>query len=361
MKNIVIMVTDIDKCGGVQRVVTMISNQLCNNEKYNIVILSVFKSGINPFFSLNRDIRVDYLFNEKFDIRTKFFKVIHGLRNYLKNNRTDILISAGIGYSSIIKIATWKHKNLKIIGWEHQNFFFGKKFGLEWVGKRVACKYFDAIVVLTKEDLKNYKKNIRHIKNIKQIYNPIENIDFNSIYEFKSKKIISCGGLVPQKGFDFAVDVAKEVFKEYPDWKWEIYGDGYLKESLCKKIKEYGLNHNLILKGYNSDILSKYKEYSMYVMTSRHEGFPMVLLEAQSNKLPIICFDCLCGPSEIVENNHNGYIIECFDTKKMATKIKELIQDTQKRIEFSNNTITNLEYLSIDVIIDEWECLLDNL
>ncbi|PWL55888.1 MAG: hypothetical protein DBY38_00170 [Clostridium cadaveris] len=361
MTNITVLVTNIYKCGGVQRVVSMLANNLVGTGKYKITILSMFKTADNPYFDLNEDIVVNNIYNEHFSLKRGYFKAVRGLKKFFDKNKTDILIFAGMGYGSIVRLAISRRQNIKLIGWEHQSFFFGKKFGLEWLGKRIAAAHMDAVVVLTKEDYKYYKDNLKNIKKIEQIYNPINEKVKSGNYKSNSQAIISCGGLVPQKGFDYAVDVARIVFAKHPNWQWHIYGDGIERSILENKINGYHLENNLILKGYCENIYDKYKDYAIYAMTSRHEGFPMVLLEAKANKLPIVSFNCKCGPSEIVKDSINGYLIPCFDVKKMSEKIINLIENKEKRIQLSNNSIVGDENLSISEIVEKWDRLIQSL
>lgn len=358
MINITFLVSNIYKCGGVQRVVSLIANKLQETNRYKVSIVSMFKTDCRPFFELNENIIVENIFNEQFSLKKEYFRAIKGLSRYIKQNKIDILIFSGMGYGSIVKIAALNKPNMKIIAWEHQCFFFGKKMGLEWLGKRIAAIFMDAIVVLTKEDYRYYNSNLRKIKRIEQIYNPISEVSQKYQYNIDSKYIISCGSIVAQKGFDYAVEVAEIIFSEYPDWQWHIYGEGSDKRMIEQKIIEKGLQKNLILKGYSTNIEEEYKKYSIYVMTSRHEGFPMVLLEAKINRLPIVSFDCKCGPSELVLDGINGFLIREFNTHEMANKIITLIKNKEKRILFSNNCALEIENLSIENVLKKWEELL---
>ena len=360
MKKITFFVEDIFKCGGVQRVVSIISNKLYKLG-YEISIILLFKTNENPFFTLESNIKVYNLFEESFDLRINYIKIIRKINKFIKNYNTDIFINAGVGYTLLTYPALKKRKEIKSISWEHQNFYFGKKFGMEWIGKRIAANKLDGIIVLTKYDLNSYNNNIKKIKNIWQIYNPIDNVIYNSNYNPDTKKIISCGSLSLQKGFDFLVEVARIVFEKYPDWQWHIWGDGIERRLIENKIKEYNLSNNLILKGYSKNVYEKYKDYSIYCMTSRHEGFPMVLLEAQGNGLPIISFDCKCGPREIVDDNENGYLINCFDIKDMAYKICDLISNREKRIEFSGKMFSKVNTFDIDTVIEKWIKLIESI
>ncbi|MFR6018302.1 MAG: glycosyltransferase family 4 protein [Paraclostridium sordellii] len=359
-KKIVFLVANIYKCGGVQRVVSTLSNKLINFNEFDITILSIFKTNENPFFQLNKEIEVYNLYEDPFDVRFNYFKIVKRMKRFISSKQVDIFIDCGIGLTPISYLAL-KNKKIKKISWEHQNFFSCKRWGFEWIGKRIACKKSDCVVVITKQDLRDYIANMTTINRIEQIYNPIYNKQKSEEYNPDTNKIISCGSLVHVKGFDMLVDVAKLVFEKNPNWEWHIWGDGPDKDKLQEKINSSGIKNNLILCGYSSNLDEIYKEYSLYVMTSRREGFGMVLVEAQTNKIPIVSFNCKTGPSEIVENNVNGYLINCFDVNDMAKKINEIIENREKRIDFSNKSKINVEKFNINSIVDRWALLLKTL
>ena len=104
-----------------------------------------------------------------------------------------------------------------------------------------------------------------------------------------------------------------------------------------------------------------YKNYSIYVMTSYREGLPLVLLEAKANSLPIVSFDCLTGPSEIVRDGVDGYLIECYNEGKMVDKLSKLIENPCLRKEFSDKSRENLDKFGKNKIIKQWETLIDVL
>ena len=224
-----------------------------------------------------------------------------------------------------------------------------------WLGRKLAVKYADKIVVLTKKDMELNKKRFHSEGKITQIYNPIELIKLNNDYDINSKKIVSSGRFTNQKGFDMLVDVAKIVFDKHPDWQWDIYGDGPEEDTVRRLIIEKGLENNVKLMGRTNKMNELYKEYAMYVMTSRFEGFAMVNIEAHLAGLPIVSFDCNCGPDEIIQDGVNGYLVDCFNIDKMAEKINLLIEKSDLRLKMSNSTMLDKEKLQIENVIKNWE------
>ena len=122
-----------------------------------------------------------------------------------------------------------------------------------------------------------------------------------------------------------------------------------------------GLEKSFLLKGATKDIQDKYLESSIYVMSSRYEGMPMVLLEAMACGLPIVSFNCPCGPKDIIKDKEDGFLIPFRDIELMAEKIEELIIDEEKRKLFGKNAKRNVQRFSQDKIMNQWQELFENL
>ncbi|MBY4969594.1 glycosyltransferase family 4 protein [Streptococcus suis] len=346
-----ILLSDISKIGGVQRVTTALVDGL--HEEVDITLISIFYENEFPAFELPDGVKVKCLFKEHFDLRKNFFKVSRCLRNIMKSSQYDAILSSGTGLVSLISYACLGIP-IRKLAWEHQCFYFGKKFGMEWLGKKIACQFFDAIIVLTKKDEQFYKN--QHPKaQIKQIYN-IVNIHSNHLQcELSSKKIISVGSLVAQKGFDMAIEVARKLRENYPDWQWHIYGDGPDREQLQNKIKEYQLEDFMVLKGSSKNIVEIYPSYSIYAMTSRHEGLPTVLLEAKLYQLPVVAFDCNCGASDIISDGENGFLIDCYNLDNFANRLSHFMESQELREQLAKTSSISEVELSKDYIVHKWK------
>ncbi len=362
--------------GGMERILTDKLNYLSQNYNYEIYVITTDQKEKNIFFPLNKEIKhIDLGINYLDDINKNFFKRIlvyiqkqkeheKKLKNIINEIKPEILISLGDEDRNFIY--KFKNKNIKIVREHHfnkkhllqneaRNFIYKlKAYYMHFKDIYLVDKY-DEFIVLTEEDKENW-----HNKKIKSIPNFINFIPEKSS-NCENKKIISVGRLEYQKGYDILINVWNIISKKYPNWILEIYGEGIERESLQNKINKLGLEKSFILKGAVKNIQDKYLESSIYVMSSRYEGMPMVLLEAMSYGLPVVSFDCSCGPKDIIKDNEDGFLVEFGNIEQMAEKIEKLISDEEKRKLFGKNARKNVERFSADIIMKEWKELFENL
>lgn len=355
---IAIFVLNIFQNGRIERAVSVICNQLAKTGKYNIAIISIFKTAETPIIDIDERIVIHNLFKEPFSISSNFFVIANALENMVIGLRPSVFINAGMFYVPLSFRATM---DIKTISWEHFNMLVGKKDGNTWFGRRLASKSSNCIVVSTKRDMENYLNSMERINRIEQIYNPCDFSSGNTAYNPDTKRIISHGSFIHQKGFDMLVKVAEKVLAEHPDWSWDIYGNKNGRKSIEGIIEENGLSEQLMIKERTTAVHELYKDYSLFVMTSRFEESGMDIVEAQINKLPVVSFNCDCGPGELIAEDVNGHLIECFDIDAMAEKIGDLIENREKRIKFSGKADLYKSKLDVEVIASRWEQLIDSL
>ena len=351
---------DITNSGGTERVGTIIANELSKNSNYKISFVSLVEKKDKPFFEVADNIKRYKLYNEPVRGITHIVQICHKLRKLVKKQKIDIIVDIdGIldMYSLIVKFLS----KVKVISWEHFNFYQHPTVGHRKYTRALAGRFADAIVTLTKEDREYYKSNLKIKCPIKYIHNPVMNLDKKYDYDSKSKILLSVGRLTHQKGFDMLVDVAKEVLNKHKDWTWVILGEGEDRKLLEDKIEEYNLKDRVILKGNVSNVDDYYSKAGIFVLTSRYEGLPMTLLETKPFKLPVVSFDIKTGPKECIIDNCNGYLVEEFNINKMAEKINTLIENEEIRKDFSNHALDNTDKFELKSIVDNWNKLLEGI
>lgn len=359
MKNICFFSGDITRSGGTERVGSVVANELVKNEEYNICFLSLWEKHQSSFYDIAENIKRYKLFENEVSGK-KILSYIKSIRKFVKSNEIDVLIDID-GILDMYSIPAVRKTKCKVISWEQFNYYQNPDGNYRKITRKWAAKWADAIVVLTDEDKGYYEKELKIRGKLQRIYNPIEQGEQIKDYKAESKTIISAGRLTYQKGFDMLLDIARKVFEKHSDWQWIICGDGEDRKVLKSRIAECHLEENVILKGNVKNINEYYKQSAMFVLTSRFEGFGLVLTEAKRMGLPCVSFRCPAGPAEIIEDGVNGYLVDCFDIETMADRISELIEDNEKRISFSDNALIETDKFNIINVAKQWEKLIEEL
>ncbi len=337
---------------GMERVLTVRANSLCN--VFDITFITNAQGKRPDYFPLDKKIhRIDIV--EDVPYR-------EGLERCLLENKYDITVSTG--GSEFYFLYKIKDGSKKIF-----EFHFSYDISRVWMGgvknpikRRILvelqkfrriyiAKHYDKVVVLTKTDCKKWG---RWLGNVTYIYNPSTFISFKKS-SCETKTVISVGRLNYEKGFDFLIDVWEVVYKEFPDWHLDIFGNGHLRKEIQAQIDNKGLSDVIKMKGITNDIIKEYQGHSLYVMTSRSEGFPLVLIEASTCGLPIVSFDCPNGPAEIVKHGENGFLISPVgNVDSMANYIIRLISDSSLRQKMGQRSLELSERFKMDKISAEW-------
>lgn len=360
MKKICFFSGDITRSGGTEKIASTIVNTLSEQIKKSeaeFCILSLFESTETPFFQIHPVIKRHILFSKPVSLSRAYIPALFRLRHFLNREKIDILIDVDI-ILSVLSIPATFWTRIKVISWEHFHYHENLGCKVRDFGRRLAMRYASAIVTLTDADRQNYLNAGSKVPVIR-IYNPVVSPIEKIHYDANSKIILSAGRLTYQKGFDMVPEIAAEIFKHHPDWQWIIVGEGEDRAKIEAEIKIRHLENNLLLPGRINNISDYYQKTSIFVLPSRFEGFVLVLTEAFSYKLPCVAFNCPQGPDEIIKNQKNGFLIPCFHTHEMTTKILALIESTQIRINFSEQTQITIEKFNLNTILDQWICILE--
>lgn len=357
---IVYFLRDITDCGGIQQTTCNITNALLEfDEVESIQIISLYHKYANVFFELNSSIERAALFDHVVDLRKAFFDIKKRLKGALASLNYDIIIVQGTLFSIYIPTSIWKNNN--VIVCEHGHYDMGKLFGLHSFGKRIALKHAAAIVALTALDAKNYLSNRKRNNIITSIPNAPIMLNHVPSYNCASKTIVCCGTLDKLKRFDHAISAAKVLKENYPDWKLVIYGDGKEREYLQKLINNNSLNSVVMLQGYENNKTVIYNDKAFLLMTSKFEGFGMVLLEAMQFGLPLVSYDIKYGPKEIIKDNYNGLLVPDGNIQELTSTIEYLIEHPSVRFEYSCNCKSVINNYSIDRISKQWINLFNSI
>ena len=173
--------------------------------------------------------------------------------------------------------------------------------------------------------------------------------------------MVAAGRLVPQKGFDLLIDAFEQVHHKHPEWQLHIFGAGRCRPELTERIAQRGLGGAIRLRGRTRDLDAELAKASIFVLSSRKEGLPMVLLEAMGTGLPVVSFDCPTGPAEVVEDGVNGLLVPAGDVAGLAAGMSRLIADGGERAEMGRAARTTGARYAMPVVAAQWEELFGEL
>ena len=249
---------------------------------------------------------------------------------------------------------------LTTIGQEHQNFHAHRPGLAAAIGREYAK--LDALAVLTHDDLHDYGEALASAPTrVVRITNALPPDLEGDQAALDSKLVVAGGRLTYQKGFDRMIPAFAPVARRHPDWKLRIYGSGKKRGQLQRLILEHDLYNHVFLMGPTDRLGEELSKGALFALTSRYEGFGMVLIEAMSKGLGVVSFDCPRGPSEIISPGRDGILVPEGDIAGFSDALLEVIEDEDKRRRFGRAALEKAKDYDIAVIGRQWDRLFEEL
>ena len=245
-------------------------------------------------------------------------------------------------------------RSLHLLEYRGGIYKYAAKF-LRWKMER-DISHLKALVLLTPEDANDWSSTAKtHV-----IPNPVTLIP--SIFaSLNNKQVLMVGRYNDAKGYDYLIDAWDIVHHRHPDWILNVYGSGELYDQVVKWISVKNLEETIILHEPTSKIMDKYLESSICVLSSRYEGFSLVIVEAMACGVPCVSFDSPHGPRNIIRNGEDGILVEYLNSQALADGICCLIENVDLRKELGSNARRNVIRFSEDVVMKQWDELFKSL
>lgn len=371
-------IPSLDHSGGMERVLTTKANYLAEILNYDVNIIITDDKGTKPYFPLSEkinviqlDINIDNLW--QYPTWKRLYLYHKKMKEYkrkldiclctLKPDITISLLRREINFLCDIKDGSAKIGEIHFGRYKYReaNFGFLPNIANKWITNRWMAqldnkiKRLDRFVVLTHEDATYWKG----LSNLMVIPNPIT-IHNEHSSDCTAKRAIAVGRYTYQKGFDMLLFTWKEIYKKHPDWRLHIYGSGN-RDEYIKLTKKLGIESAVFCEGPVNNIEEKYLNSSIFILSSRFEGFGLVLAEAMSLGLASVAFSCPCGPKDIISNNIDGLLCENGNTNELASKICKLIENNQLRKDIGQKAATNIQRFSLENIMHQWDVLFEDI
>ena len=364
--------------GGVERVLTLKANYMADVLGYDITIILTEGKDKPLFYPLSDKIKVINL-DVDFEVLwtcsfvKKIFVYLQKQRIFkkrlteelirLKPDITVSLLRREINFINDIQDDSRKIGELHVNRANYRNFeagdtnFVKRLFARYWMHNLVPhLKRLDRFVVLTEED----KSSWTELSNVEVIPDPLA-FDIDQVSPLTKKRVIAVGRYVYQKGFDLLLQAWKKIEQQYPDWELAIYGMGERTpyEQLIDKLQ---IDRNRChLNGSTPDIKAEYLNSSLFVFSSRFEGFGMVLIEAMACGLPVVSFDCPCGPKDIVRHKEDGLLVPSGRPDLLAEALHQVMGNDSIRQKMATEAINNAKRFQLDGIAMRWKQLFEDV
>lgn len=349
-RSVAILIFNICNRAGTERAVTNLANIL-SEEKHNVTIISCFSSPNDKnAFTLNSNVNIIHLGMKPGGFILRFwdyFTVLRKLRQISYN--FDFLLGTTHALNTLLFFLP---KRMKKIACEH--FAYDACPLYSRIIRRVIYPFLDAVVLLTKTDAAKY--TFMDKKKIFVIPNSLSFIQASTA-DLSKKRMIAIGRLTYLKGFDILLDIAVLLKRELPDWHIDVFGEGEDHEALLNKAERLCVNDYVSFLPPTNDVKKELLNSSIYLMSSRFEGLPMVLLEAQACGLPIVSFDCPEGPRNVISDKKNGFLIKCFDVESFSLNVGKLAKNNDQRIKMGTCAKYSSNRYSPSSISYKWDQL----
>lgn len=363
--------------GGVERVLTAKANYLIE-QGYEVHILTCRPLYQPPVYGMDKRVilhsfDIDYAADFRVKFGKRLFNTIKKMcqhyklvRDYLMQAKADIVVTTHIYETAFLPYIKDGSKKVQELHTSKASYAMEREGRtsptvkaliklFEW-RDAMASRRFDAVNALTHEDFL-YRGSP---KNMCVIPNPLPFVP-EGRSSCDKPVVLSIGRHVPPKNFPLLVDIWATLTKRHPEWTLKIVGGGYAKQALINKVQAMGLENSILIEDETHDIHSYYQEASIFVMTSKFEGFGMVLAEAQSYAVPSVAFTCPFGPKDIIEDGVTGYHVEPNDKESFAKKLEQLMLNTELRQSMGQAAYKASARYAVETVMTQWLSLFASL
>ena len=277
------------------------------------------------------------------------------LEEYFRGLRDGIVVTTRPALN--ILAAKYATKGVVRVAQEHMNLSVHRRDVQEAI--KEYYPRFDAVAVLTQRDREEYGRLLPGVR-LLRIPNAVHSMD-QEPSDHTNKIVLAAGRLFPQKGFDMLIPAFAKVSERHPDWQLRIFGTGERRQQLRDLIEEHHLYNHVFLMGHTQQLDDELAKASVYVLSSRFEGLPMVMIEAMAHALPVVSFDCPTGPADVLTDGQEGLLVPPKDVDALAEALCRLLDDRDLRDRMGEAALKTAHDYAPEAVHPQWEHLFTEL
>ncbi|MGR9105939.1 MAG: glycosyltransferase family 4 protein [Gammaproteobacteria bacterium] len=345
--------------GGAERVVANLSNfWVLKGHEVSVVI---YDKRAEPFFYLENKVNLVKCDLSGGSLVKRFYNHIFRIptfRRIIKEGDPDIVVSFIDRTNVLVLLSTIGLKVPTVVSERIDPRFYSPGLFWNWLRKRIYHRA-SAVVALSQQQADWFSK---FCQNVYVIPNPVPSVPSEPTGKCgPSNKVVAAGRLVKQKGFDILIESFSRAIDRDSGWILEIFGEGPERNALQRQIDYLQLSHQIRLMGLAENLPDRLKDATCFVLSSRFEGFPNVLLEALNNRCPPIAVDCTDSIRDILQDGTNGIIVPLGDIDKLSSALARMITDRNYRNRLAENGPRISQKFGIQEISARWETLFESV
>jgi glycosyltransferase involved in cell wall biosynthesis len=358
----IIILTSSLGSGGAERVACILANAWASRG-IDVTLIPTFSGRGECFYDVSSSVSLVYLADlvssRSRSVFNKFVRLL-ALRRFVRDTRPDVIISflSNVNVATILSAFGLK---LPVVVCERTDPFIMPMSPLLRLACRITYPHADALLVQTKAVADKYRSCHYPLKHLRVIANPIAEDIMQlrqQVAQGSTRTLIAIGRLDEGKQFDILIKVFALLAPSHPSWVLRIFGDGPLRDPLQRQIAACGLESRIFLMGRTKDIGTVLCHSDLFVMTSRYEGFPNVLLEAMAVGLPCIVYDCPSGPREITQDGKFASLLPLNDERALESALEKLMLDNKLRQNLGSAARRSVkERYILDRVLEQWDRL----
>jgi GalNAc-alpha-(1->4)-GalNAc-alpha-(1->3)-diNAcBac-PP-undecaprenol alpha-1,4-N-acetyl-D-galactosaminyltransferase len=344
--------------GGAERVATVLSNDWVSKGE-SVTVITFEAPGTSPGYALNARVSLQHIdaYNRNSGLAARIVTNLNRLarlRRLLKGINADVVV-AFTTEANVVTLCAARGLGIPVIISERNQPDRPGLGQFRQAARRLTYPFADVIVMQTQEIARWARQRFKVPVHV--LPNPVRLDALNEGVAEEitdRRRIVAAGRLVPQKGFDILIAAFAKIAQQHSEWSMTIYGEGPSRSDLEAQVREAGLQTRVNLPGFSNSIDAALQSAGLFVLPSRYEGYPNILLEALAASCPAVATNCPGGVAEIIGDDEFGMLVPNSDSEALAAALGQMMSRPELRQHYASKARRAVEQLDAVAIGDRW-------